>query len=257
MAAGRLDGKRILVTGAARGIGRAIALACAREGAIVGVGHRRSREDASELARAIEAEFPRRERDRAARLVPIDVADPESVERAVRGFAEATGGLDSLVANAGVHVAGLLATAKDEDLARLVETNVLGPLLCARAALSIMLGAHAGTLLFVGSVAASRPARGQAAYAATKASVEALARAICVEYARKGIRAICLRPGAVETDMLASTVAMAGEEVTSRIPARRVAKPEEIAAIAVSLLADDAAYVNGAVVDVDGGYGAA
>jgi 3-oxoacyl-[acyl-carrier protein] reductase len=235
----KLAGKRILVTGASRGIGRAIATACAAEGAFVGIGFHRSRERAEELATP------------SSTLVEIDVSNPESVQRAIDSFAP----LDALVANAGVHVSGLLATANDADLRRLVETNVLGPLTCARAALPHMLAKRGGTLLFVGSVAASRPARGQAAYAATKGSVEALARAICVEYARKGIRAVCLRPGAVDTDMLASTVAMAEAEVTARIPSRRVAKPEEIARLAVALLSDDASYVNGAVIDADGGYG--
>ncbi len=249
----RLEGKRVLVTGANRGIGRAIAVACARAGATVGVGHRGGREDAADAARAIES----LDGARAPVLVTLDVTEAASVDAGVRAFADAAGGLDALVANAGVHAAGLLATAKDEDLARLALTNVVGPMLCARAALPLFLSQRSGTLLFIGSVAASRPARGQAAYAATKASVETLARAICVEYARKGVRAICLRPGAVETDMLAATVAMAEDEVVARIPARRVAKPDEVAAMAVALLAEDASYVNGAVVDVDGGYGAA
>jgi 3-oxoacyl-[acyl-carrier protein] reductase len=239
----RLEGKRILVTGANRGIGRAIAIACAREGAKVGVGARSGGEDVAHEVDGVH--------------VPLDVTDSASVDGGIRAFADAAGGLDALVANAGVHSAGLLATAKDDDLVRLVETNVLGPMRCARAALPLFLAQRGGTFLFVGSVAASRPARGQAAYAATKASVEALTRAICVEYARKGVRAVCLRPGAVETDMLAATVAMAEGEVVSRIPSKRVAKPEEIASIAVSLLAADAAYVNGAIVDVDGGYGVA
>jgi NAD(P)-dependent dehydrogenase (short-subunit alcohol dehydrogenase family) len=242
----RLAGGRIFVTGASRGIGRAIAAACAAEGAIVGIGWHHAREQAEGLARTI---------GERAHAVNVDVSDPKSVHDAIEGFTRTAGGLDALVANAGLHVAGLLATAKDEDLKRLVDTNVLGPLVCAREALPHMLANRGGTILFVGSASASRPARGQAAYATTKGSVEALARAICVEYARKGIRAVCLRPGAVDTDMLAATVAMAEAEVTSRIPARRVAKPEEIASIAVSLLASDASYVNGAVIDADGGYG--
>jgi 3-oxoacyl-[acyl-carrier protein] reductase len=241
----RLAGKRILITGGARGIGRAIATACASDGAIVGIGWFGSRERAEELARSL----PR------ASAVALDVTDPESVSRAVNAFAGGAG-LDALVANAGIHVAGLLATAEPAALRRLVDTNVLGPLACATAALPIMLRQKRGVLLFVGSVAASRPARGQAAYAATKASVEALTRAIAVEYGRKGIRAVCIRPGAVETEMLEGTLAMAGDEVVSRIPARRVAKPEEIASVATMLLSDDAGYVNGAIVDVDGGYAA-
>lgn len=242
----RLDRKRVFVTGASRGIGRAIAEACAAEGAVVGVGFHRSAEKAEELARSLPS----------ARAIALDVADPASVERAIGSFADEAGGLDAVVVNAAVHVAGLLATAETDALRRVVDTNVLGPLACARAALPRMLAQKRGLLLFVGSIASARPARGQAAYAATKASVEALARAIAVEYARKGIRALCMRPGAVATDMLAATTAMAEEEVLARILLRRVAEPAEIGRFAAFLLSDDAAYANGAVIDVDGGMGA-
>src|SRR5204862_5391917 len=138
-----------------------------------------------------------------------------------------------------------------------VLANVLGPLACARAVLPSMLAQKKGVILFIGSVAASRPVRGQAAYATTKSSVEALTRAIAVEYGRKGIRALCLRPGAVATDMLEATRTMAEDEIVSRIPVRRIAEPLEIAKVATMLLSLDAAYVNGAVVDVDGGYAVA
>lgn len=243
-----MSGRRILVTGASRGIGRAVALACAEQGATIGLGFRTSRAQAEETARLVE------QRGARAILVDADIGDPAAVERAFASFASEAGGLDALVANAATHVAGLLATTDPAALERIVRVNTLGPLACARAAIAAMLPQRAGVLLFVGSVAASRPARGQAAYAATKASVEALTRAIAVEYGRKGIRAVCLRPGAVATDMLETTRAMAEEEVVLRIPARRIATPDEIARVAALLISADASYVNGAVIDVDGGY---
>jgi NAD(P)-dependent dehydrogenase (short-subunit alcohol dehydrogenase family) len=238
---------RVLVTGASRGIGRAIALALAREGATVGIGFLRSRDRAEEVAARVTAAGGR------PLLVEADVGDAVAVERSFASFAAEAGGLDAVVVNAATHVAGPLATADPAALDGIVRTNVLGPLACARAALPIMLGQRNGVLLFVGSVAASRPARGQAAYAATKASVEGLTRAIAVEYARKGIRAVCVRPGAVSTEMLEATRAMAEDEIVARIPARRIAEAEEIANITVLLLSREAAYVNGAVIDVDGG----
>lgn len=215
----------VFVMGGSRGIGSAIADECERRGHRVGIG---------------------------ARTSGCDVTSFADVERALTEF----GQLDVLIVNAGIAVSSLLTTTDPADLRRLVETNTLGPLHCAHAALPIMLQQRSGLLLFIGSVAASRPARGQAAYAASKAGVEALTRAIAVEYGRKGIRALCLRPGAVDTDMMRATRALADDEIAVRIPLRRVATAEEIARTAVALIGEDASYMNGAVIDVDGGYAA-
>lgn len=256
---GELAGRSVLITGASRGIGRAIALACGAAGADVGVGFHRSEAQAREVVAAIELHGGR------ACAVPLDVADAASVAAGFEAFAGASGavrgagatrGLDALVACAGVASSGLLATASVEDLERLVRTNALGPLLCAREALPRMLARRGGVIVFLGSVATARPSRGQAAYAASKAGVEALTRSIAVEYGRKGIRAACVRPGAIETDMLKGTLALARDEVLARIPARRLGAPAEIAEVVTFLLGDRAGYVNGAVIDVDGGYAA-
>jgi 3-oxoacyl-[acyl-carrier protein] reductase len=117
-----------------------------------------------------------------------------------------------------------------------------------------MLRQRSGVVLFIGSVAAARPARGQSAYAAAKGGIEALTRALAVEYARKGIRVLCLRPGAIDTDLLAVTIQLAEEELLERVPQKRVATAAEIAEHAVFLLSDKAAYATGSVVTVDGGY---
>lgn len=244
--------RTILVTGASRGIGRSIAVECARRfpGATIGIGFHASRAAADETARlVIEAQGK-------PLLVSAYVGDGVAVERAFGAFADEAGGIDALVVNAGTHVAGLLATTELEAIERLVRINTFGPLACARAALPRMLAQKRGLFLFVGSIAASRPTRGQAAYAATKGSVEALTRAVAVEYGKKGIRAICIRPGAVMTDMLEATIAMAGEDVKARIPVRRVADPTEVGRFAALLLSDEASYASGAVIDFDGGYGA-
>ena len=243
-----LKGHRILVTGASRGIGRAIALGAAREGAAVGAGYLRAEAEAESLRAEVEAAGGR------IRLLRFDVADSAAVKAAIDGFAWAEGGLDALVAGAAVPVPGLLAALPDEEIRRATDVNLLGPLFCARAAIPHFLANRSGLLLLVSSVAAVRPGRGQTVYAATKGGVEALARAFAVEYGRKGLRAICLRPGPVTTRMTEGARHLAGEEVLAHVPLGRFASPEEIAEVALFLLSERAAFVNGAVVPVDGGY---
>jgi 3-oxoacyl-[acyl-carrier protein] reductase len=243
-----LADRRVVITGASGGLGRAIALACAREGAVVGIGHHRSTEAAAALLAEIEA------LGRRAHLLCFDVTDAAAVTAAAASFAGLEGRIDAWVSAAGLCLPGLLVTEDDARIRAQIDVNLLGPVFAARAALPFMLKQRGGVLLHVGSVAAARPARGQAVYAATKGAVEALTRALAVEYAKKGVRALCLVPGAVDTAMLRGTLALAEEEVTARIPLRRVATPEEVAEAAVFLLSDRARYMTGSTVPVDGGY---
>lgn len=222
----------VFVVGGSRGIGQAIANACAERGDHVGIGNRAN----------------------------CDVRSYEQVEKAITNFASTAGGLDVLIVNAAIAPTGLLVTADPNSLREAVETNTLGPLHCARAALPVMLSQKRGLVVFLGSVAASRPVRGQSAYATSKSGVETLTRSIAVEYGRKGIRALCIRPGAVDTELLQATKQLAETEILDRIPLKRIASPEEIAKTVLLFLGkddgNDASYVNGAVIDVDGGYAA-
>jgi len=111
-----------------------------------------------------------------------------------------------------------------------------------------------GRIVNLSSVAAERPSRGQVAYAASKGGLESLTRALAVEYGKKGIRVVCVRPGPIATDMLESTQALAGDALVSRLPLGRPGTPEEVAAVVVFLLSDAAAFVTGSVHAVDGGY---
>jgi 3-oxoacyl-[acyl-carrier protein] reductase len=178
------------------------------------------------------------------------------VARGVEEFVERTGGIDGLVNNAGINRPSLLVTASDTDILAMAATNFLGSIACTRAVLPAMLRQRRGVIVNVSSIAAERPSRGQAVYAATKGGIEAFTRAVAIEYARKGIRCVAIRPGAVDTDMLASTNAVAGDEVLATVPLRRIAAAEEIAPLAVYLLSDEASFVTGSIHAIDGGASA-
>jgi 3-oxoacyl-[acyl-carrier protein] reductase len=240
-----LAGTRVVVTGASRGLGAAIARACAREGAIVGVGYHTGEAAALALASEIGG---------GALALALDVRDPAQIAAAVAAFTAQHRAIDAWVNNAAHNRPGLLVTADAEDARAVIETNLLGPILCTQAALGVMLRRRRGVILNIGSVAAARPYRGQAIYAATKGGLEALTRATAIEYAKKGIRALCLRPGAIDTAMLAATRALGDDELHARIPQGRLAKPEEIAELAAWLLSDRASYLTGGAIDADGGY---
>lgn len=243
-----LEGKRIVVTGASGAIGRAIAIACAERGATLGLGYTRRAEQAESLAREIAA------LGGVAMPLGFDVTDPVGVEAALEAFTHCHGEVDGWVNNAAVSLPGLLVASEPERIRAQLEVNLWGPIVCTRAVLPRMLRRHAGVVLNVSSVAALRPVRGQSAYAATKGGLEAFTRAIAVEYAKKGIRAVCLRPGAVDTAMLAATRMLGEEELLARIPQGRVAEPHEIGAYAAFLLSDDARYITGTCATIDGGY---
>ena len=242
-----LKGKRIIITGASRGIGRAIAVACAREGAVIGVNSNLSASTAKALCDEIGS---------AAIPLPFDVSSAGAIRAAFDFFVQETGGIDVLVNNAGINLPALLVSATDKEVEAMLKTNLAGPILCTRAALPVMLQQHSGVVLNVSSVAAVRPVRGQAVYAASKGGIEALTRAVAAEYARKGIRCLCIRPGAIDTAMLSMARNVALPEILSRIPQNRLAAPEEVAELAVFLISDRCGYITGSVHTIDGGSAA-
>ncbi|PWU12358.1 MAG: hypothetical protein C5B50_21625 [Verrucomicrobia bacterium] len=244
-----LEGKRVLVTGAGRGIGRAIARLCAREGAIVGINYYSSEAAARELCEEIQ-----RDEKRPAHLVPFDVSSADAVEKGVEGFCELAGRIDVLVNNAGRFEGGLLATMPVEAIQRMLSINLAGAIYCARAVLPHFLQQRSGVILNVGSVASSRPNQGQSVYVASKGALEGFTRALAVEYARKNIRVICLCPGPVNSDMTAAIRALAGDRVENRIPLGRLGSPEEVARFAVHLLSDQMSFATGSIYPFDGGY---
>ena len=240
-----LAAKRVIVTGASRGIGRAIAIACAESGAVVGINFHRCEDDAREVAGLIGEQ---------AMLLRFDVRDATAVSAAVEAFERRVGGLDALVNNAGIIRPSLLASMSDEDVDEVVGTNLLGTIFCTRAALRPMIRQRCGVLLNVSSVAAERPVRGQSVYAATKGAIEAFTRAVAVEYGRRGIRSHCIQPGPVDTDMMTATKALAGDEILQRVPLQRFVTAEEVAGLAVFLLSDSGRAITGGTYTIDGGF---
>jgi 3-oxoacyl-[acyl-carrier protein] reductase len=243
----RLDGRVALVTGASRGIGRAVAQALAAQGATVAINFARSEEQARELAESLAARGAR------AELLPFDVADSAQVDAAVAGLAQRAGRLDILVANAGIALDGLLLRASDADLDRMVAVNLRGAFACARAALKTMMRARWGRVVFVSSVVGETGNAGQAAYAATKAGLLGLARSLAREYGSRGVTVNAVAPGLVETDMTARIPQKAKEAVRAQIPAGRLGTPADVAAAVAFLCSEDASYVTGQVLRVNGG----
>jgi 3-oxoacyl-[acyl-carrier protein] reductase len=244
-----LDGKTIMVTGAARGIGKAIATNCAQEGANVIVNYHASRDAARTLATELKTKH-----GVETWALPFDVRDPEAIESACGPLFDGDRTLHGWVNNAGVNRPGLLPTQNDEMIREQIETNLLGTIHGCRFAIPHMMRARAGSIVNIGSAVRARPARGQSVYAATKGAGESLTRALAVEFGRKGIRINTVEPGPVETDMLQSTLALDAEEVLGRVPLRRLGTPEEIAHAVVFLLSDNAGYCTGSTLSVDGGF---
>lgn len=249
MAAGRLEGKFALVTGAGSGIGRATAELFAREGAGVAVVDVRG---AEETAAAIEAGGG------AALALATDVADNAAVEAMVAAATERFGQVDVLVNNAGILDDYLPAhETPDEVWERVMGVNLKAQFLTARALIPQMLEHGGGAIVNVASTAGLNGGNGGASYTTSKHGVIGFTRQLCFDYARQGIRCNVVCPGAVETRMTHEIFSSGDAEVMKAVesaPIGRWAQPEELAAALLFLASEDASFVNGAVYVVDGGF---
>ncbi|MER6916678.1 3-oxoacyl-ACP reductase FabG [Streptomyces sp. NPDC000594] len=229
--------RSVLVTGGNRGIGLAVARAFAERGDAVAVTHRGSGAPDGLLG------------------VECDVTDPDQVDRAVSVAEEAHGPLDVVVANAGVTDDKLVLRMSDADFGRVLDTNLGGAFRTARRAAESMVRRRRGRLVFLSSVAGLRGSAGQTNYAASKAGMVGLARSLARELGPRGITANVVAPGLVDTDMARALSERQRERILQDVPLRRSARPPEIASAVLWLASEEAGYVTGAVVPVDGGLG--
>jgi 3-oxoacyl-[acyl-carrier protein] reductase len=243
----RPDNATALVTGASKGIGAAIAVALAQDGWNVGVNYRSDREGAERTVAAVEAAGGR------ALAVEGDITDANGVADDLFERLEAElGPVLALVNNAGVRADGLAIQLEDDDWARVIETNLTAAFRMTRRAMRPMIKARYGRIVNVASVVGPRANAGQSNYAAAKAGLIGLTKTVAAEVARRGVTVNAVAPGFIETEMTADLP----DSVFDAVPAKRAGKPEEVAAAVRFLASDDAAYVTGTTLFVDGGMSA-
>ncbi|MGD0289498.1 MAG: 3-oxoacyl-[acyl-carrier-protein] reductase [Candidatus Binataceae bacterium] len=242
-----LEGKGIIVTGATRGIGRAIALEAARRGANVAFNYLKSEQPAAELKLEIEALGCK------ALSAQVDVGDLKAVREMVNAAKSAFGRLDGLVNNAGLTRDKLLMMMSEDDWSEVIRTNLTGAFNFARASVFMMMKAKRGSIINVTSVSGLVGMPGQVNYSASKAGLIGMTKALAKEVGRLGVRVNALALGFIETDMTAALTEENRTAVLNMIPLGRFGQVEDVAPMAAFLLSDAAAYVTGAVIQIDGG----
>jgi 3-oxoacyl-[acyl-carrier protein] reductase len=242
-----LTGKVALVTGGSRGIGRATAQVLAQQGARVFITFVGNEGAARETVDAIQAAGG------SAEAVRVDVGDTAAAEAAVTDVAKRAGRLDVLVANAGVAIDGLLLRLKDDDFDRTLAVNLKGAVACSRAAIKVMMRAKTGRIILLSSVVGEMGNAGQTAYAASKAALLGVAKSLAREYASRGITVNAVTPGYVDTDMTSGLTGELRDKMLTAVPLGRTGTAREIAAAIAYLASDEAAYVTGQALRVNGG----
>ena len=240
-------GRVAVVTGGGRGIGRAVAVRLAKEGANVAISYRSNERAAEETAALV------REAGAKCQTFKGDVASPEDVNALIKGTQEAFGRLDILVNNAGTTRDNLMLRMKEEEFDEVISTNLKGTYLCTRAVLRAMVRARWGRIVNVSSVVGISGNAGQANYSASKAGILGFTKSVAREVAARGITVNAVAPGYVETELTSGLSDEIKSSIKGQVPMGRFGAPEDISEAVAFLVGEGAAYVTGQTLTVDGG----
>ncbi len=243
----RLKGKNALVTGGSRGIGRAICLRLAEEGAHIVINYASNEDAAKDVLTLIEAQGG------SGSLLPFDVSDASSVKEKISGFIKENGPIQILVNNAGITRDALVARMKEADWDKVISVNLKGAFNCVQACAMAMMKARWGRIINIGSVVGTSGNPGQANYAAAKAGLQGFTKTVAKEMATRGITVNLVAPGFIETDMTAVLPEKIKERLLGEIPLGRMGQPQEVAAAVAFLASEDASYITGHTLHVNGG----
>lgn len=242
-----LQGKHALVTGASRGIGRSIALELAKQGAHVAVNYAGSEEKAQAVVDEITA------LGQKAFKIQADVSDEKSVKDMIKTVVDTFGSIDILVNNAGITRDNLLMRMKEEDFDDVININLKGVFLCTKAVSRPMMKQRAGTIVNVASIVGVSGNPGQANYVAAKAGVIGMTKSVAKELASRNIRVNAVAPGFISTEMTDALTDEQRESMLALIPLGKLGKPEDVASVVRFLASDDAQYMTGQTIHIDGG----